>query len=94
MSAVEPFEVGVLVRASGVPAASAGEAIALVMEAIREGIGPDPADGHRRWDIAGRVSMAAGEGDSEVRINERMLDDLATELGVEIVGVIAGKKQT
>lgn len=74
--------VGAIVRAR-IPAADAEQAMQLLCERIRVGIGPD-SEQPREWELA----IAAGTGRAEqeslaaqARVNESFLRDLARETG-------------
>lgn len=64
------FTAGVVVRAH-IDASNAGEALQILCEAIRNGIGPD-TDQPRPHDIA----IAASHVSGDIRVNEAMLTDM------------------
>lgn len=69
------FLTGVIVRAA-IPAETADEAIEMLCDAIRGGIGPEP----RQWELAIAASRVQREGaPPEYRLNEALLTDLARE---------------
>ena len=77
----DTFVVGVVVRAR-IPASNAGEALGLLCQSIREGIGPD-TDDPRRWDTSIALGTARSVLDSEakeVRVNQAFVIDLGKEM--------------
>ena len=75
------YQVGVIVRAT-IPANSAIDAVSLLCQMVREGLGPEAEDGHREFDasISSSMARAIDGSDGDMRINEQMLRDLADDL--------------